>query len=85
MYRNDEYVEFGELLLILIHKDTSVYVLMDIHKGTFLSEYHLYSLTKESLGLQCINIHDLPDFYPLVSYILDGYQVIALKHSIMEK
>lgn len=82
VYRNDEYMEFGELLLILIHKDTSVYVLMDIHKGTFLSEYHLYSLTKESLGLQCINIHDLPDFYPLVSYILDGYQVIPLKHSI---
>lgn len=85
VYRNDEYMEFGELLLILIHNDTSVYVLMDIHKGTFLSEYHLYSVTKDSLGLQCININDLPDFYPLVSYILDGYQVIPLKHSIVEK
>lgn len=84
VYRN-EYMEFGELLLILIHNDTSVYVLMDIHKGTFLSEYHLYSVTKDSLGLQCININDLPDFYPLVSYILDGYQVIPLKHSIVEK
>lgn len=85
MYSNDEYMEFGELLLILIHNDTSVYVLMDIHKGTFPSEYHLYSVTKDSLGLQCININDLPDFYPLVSYIFDGYQVITLKRSIVEK
>lgn len=76
VYRNDEYMEFGELLLILIKEGTSVYVLMDIHKGVFLSEYHLYSVTKDSLGLQCININDLPDFYPLVSYILDGHQVI---------
>lgn len=45
----------------------------------------LYSVTKDSLGLQCININDLPVFYPLVSYILDGYQVIPLKHSIVEK
>lgn len=85
VYRNDEYMEFGELLLILIQNDTSVHVLMDIHKGIFLSEYHLYSVTKDSFGLQCININDLPDFYPLVSYILDGYQVIPLKHSIVAK
>ncbi|XP_047447613.1 uncharacterized protein LOC125012054 [Mugil cephalus] len=85
VYRNDEYLKFGELLLILIQNDTSVNVLMDIHKGVFLSKYHLYSVTKDSLGLQCININDLPDFYPLVSYILDGYQVIPLKHSIVEK
>lgn len=68
VYINDEYIEFGELLLILIQNDTSVYVLMDIHKGTFLSEYHLYSVTKDSLGLECVNINDLLDFYPLVSY-----------------
>lgn len=85
VYINDEYMEFGELLLILIQNDTSVYVLMDIHKGIFLSEYHLYSVTKDSLGFQCININDLADFYPLVSYILDWYQVIPLKHSIVAK
>lgn len=77
MYRYDGCMEFGKLLLILIKNDTSVYVLMGIYKGIFLSEYHLYSVTKDSLGLHCIN--DLPDFYPLVSYILDGYQVIPLK------
>lgn len=64
---------------------THVYVLMDIHKGTFLSEYHLHSVSKDSIGLKCVNINDLLDFYPLVSYILDGYQVVPLKHSILEK
>lgn len=83
--RDDECMKFGELLLILIQNDMSVYLLMDIHKGTLLSEYHLYSLSKDSLGLKCIRIDDLPDFYPLVSYILNGYQVIPLKHSIVEK
>lgn len=85
VYRNDDCMEFGKLLLILIQNDTSVYVMMDIYKGIFLSEYHLYSVIKDSLGLHCININDLPDFYPLVSYILDGYQVIPLKHSIVAK
>lgn len=39
VYRSDEYMEFGKFILILIQN----YVLMDIHKGIFLSEYHLYS------------------------------------------
>lgn len=85
VYSNDECMEFGEVLLFLIQNNTSVYALMDIHKGIFLSEYHMYSVTKDSLGLMCVNINDLPDFYPLVSYILDGYQVIPLKHSIVAK
>ena len=85
MYRNDEYMEFGELPLILTQNGTSGYVLMDIHKGIVLSEYRLYYVTKDSLRLQCINTDDLPEFYPLVWYIVDGYQVIPLKRSIVAK
>lgn len=85
VYSNDDQMEFGELLLILIQNDTSVYVLMNIHKGICLPEYHMYSVTKDSHKLECVNINDLADFYPLVSYILDGYQVIPLKHSIVSK
>lgn len=66
--RNDMYMEFCELLFI--QNDTYVFVLMNIHKGIFISEYNLHYVTKGSLGLQSINVNDLLDFYTLVSYIL---------------
>lgn len=44
--KNDETVEFGELLIILIKNDAEVYFVMDIHKADYHSEYHLYSAKK---------------------------------------
>lgn len=83
--KNDESMEFGELLIILIQNDAAVYFVMDIHKADYHSEYHLYSVTKQSTRLQCLNMNDLVDFYPLPSYIVDGHQVIPLKHSVLSK
>ena len=65
--RNDESMEFGELLIILIQNDAAVYFVMDVHKADYHSEYHLYSVTKQSTRLECLNINDLVDFYPLPS------------------
>jgi len=83
--KNDESMEFGELLIILIQNDSAVYFVMDIHKTDYHSEYHLYSVTKQNARLQCVNINDLVDFYPLPSYIVNGHQVIPLKHSVLSK
>lgn len=83
--RNDESMEFGELVIILIQNDEAVYFVMDVHEAIYHSEYHLYSVTKQSPRLQCLNIKDLIDFYPLPSYIVDGHQVIPLKHSVLSK
>ncbi len=69
---NNESIEFGELLIILIQNDAAVYFVVDIHKADYHPEYHLYSVTKQSTWLQCLNINDLVDFYPLPSYIVDG-------------
>lgn len=83
--KNDESMEFGELLIVLIHNDAAVYFVMEIHKADYHAEYHLYLVTKQSTGLQCVNINDLVDFYPLPSYIVDGHRVIPLKHSVLSK
>lgn len=83
--KNDETVEFGELLIILIKNDAEVYFVMDIHKADYHPEYHLYSVKKDSVVLQCLEISDLVDFYPLTSYIVNGHQVIPLKHSIFSR
>lgn len=82
--KNDESMEFGELLIIII-KNQAVYFVMEVHECAYHSEYHLYSVTKESTTFQCLNINNLVDFYPLPSYILDGHQVIPLKHSVLSK
>ena len=83
--KNDESMEFGELLIVLILNDAAVYFLMDIHKADYHSEYHLHSVTKQGTWLQCLNINNLVDFYPLPSYIVNGHKVIPLKHSVLSK
>jgi len=82
----DEYMEFKELVLILIQNETAVYFVMDVQTAVYHSEYHLYSVTKQTSSTLCLNINDLVDFYPLTSYHLDnGQQVIPLKHSVFSK
>lgn len=87
--KNDETLEFGELLIILIKNNTEVYLVMDVHKGDYHFEYHLYSVKKDvvrwSVMLLCLKISDLVDFYPLTSYVVNGHKVIPLKHSIVSK
>ena len=83
--KNDESMEFGELVIILIKKEAAVYFVIDVHEADYHSEYHMYSVTKQSTRMQCLNINDLVDFYPLPSYIVNGAQVIPLKHSVLSK
>lgn len=83
MTRSDDLVEFGELTLILIKDETVVHFLMRIFAADFLPQYHLHALNKETERIQCININDLLDFYPLTSYIINGHQAAPLKHSVL--
>lgn len=79
----NESMEFGELVIILIKDIATVYFLMDTHKSDHLPKYHLYAVTQQSTGMQCVNINALVDFYPLTSYIVNGHRVIPLKHSVL--
>lgn len=72
---NDESMEFGELVIILVKDNATVYFLMYTHKSDHLPKYHLYSVTQQSTGMV--------DFYPLTSYIIDEHTVIPLKHSVL--
>lgn len=53
----------------------------------FLPKYHLYSVRNTSESVQCLYIEDLPDIYPLASYVLQGFRfffmVVPLKHSVV--
>lgn len=79
---NADSVEFCELVLILIKNDT-VYLLVSMYKAEFLTQYHVYSVRKDNEKMQCLNISDLIDFYPLPAYMKDGYQMVSLKHSVL--
>lgn len=80
--RNVDSMEFGELLLIFLKHDTIIHFLMRVFIAEFLPDYHMYSVHKQSDTIQCVNISDLADFYPLSSYMINGHQVVPLKHSI---
>lgn len=49
----------------------------------FLPQYHLYSVRKDDENMQCLNISELTDFYPLPSYMKDGYQMVQLKQCVV--
>lgn len=83
--KNDETMEFGELVVILIQHNATVYFVFDMHTSEYHNEYHMYSVTKLTAQLLCLNITNLADFYPLKSYIINGHRVIPLKHSILSQ
>lgn len=83
--KNGEWTEFGELLIILIQNDAAVYFVMEMYKADYHSEYHLYTVIKQSTRVQCLSSNDLVEFYPLSSYIVNGYQFIPLKHSVLSE
>lgn len=75
-------MEFGELVLILIKNDT-VHFLVSVYKAELHPEYHVYSVRKDTEKMKCLKISDLIDFCPLPSYIVEGHQMIPLKHSVV--
>lgn len=67
--RNDESVDFGELILIFMRDDSALHFLMRVYDGQFLPHYHMY-LVKKKIGgrLECSHISKLIDMWPLSSY-----------------
>lgn len=64
--KNDESMEFGELVVILIQHNATVFFVLDMHTSEYHNEYHMYSVTKLTAQLLCLNITHLVDFYPFV-------------------
>ncbi|CAM4569903.1 unnamed protein product [Leuciscus chuanchicus] len=71
---NDESMEFGELVIILVKDNATVYFLMDTHKSDHLPKYHLYSVTQQKVSkhilvetLQSLGIETHDDFRFVVS------------------
>lgn len=48
-------MEFGELFIILIQNDITVYFVMNIFKVHYHSEYHFYLVTKPNTRLQSLS------------------------------
>ncbi|XP_029706564.1 uncharacterized protein [Takifugu rubripes] len=51
---------------------------MDTQKANCHPECHLYSVAKRTTWLECLEICDLVDFYPLSSYIAVNFVVLLL-------
>ena len=83
--RNDDSVEFGELILIVVKDDSALHFLRRIYSAEFLPPYHMYSVKNDSGRLQCLHIKQLIDMWPLTSYMKNGYQIVPLKHSILSE
>lgn len=74
-------IEFSELVLILINN--TVHFLVSVYSAEFLPQCHMFSIWRDNENMECVNINDLIDFYPLPYYIKDGYKIVPLKHSVL--
>lgn len=84
--KNDDSVEFGELILIFVKGDSALHFLMRAYDGEFLPYYHMYLVKKKTGGrLECRHISKLIDMWPLSSYTKNGYQFVPLKHSVLSE
>lgn len=61
----------------------ALHFLMSMYIVEFLPQSHLYSVRKSTEKMQCLNISDSTDIYPLPSYMKDRYQMVPLKHSVL--
>ena len=80
--KNDDSVEFGEIILILVKDDFALHFLMRVYDGEFLSHYHMYCV-KNTGRLECRLVSELIDMWPLSYYINNGYHIVPLKHSLL--
>lgn len=56
---NDDSVEFGEIILILVKDDFALHFLLRLHDAEFLSHYH--SIKKDTVRLECRLVGELID------------------------
>ena len=70
--KNDDSVEFGEIILILVKDDFALHFLMRVYDGEFLSHYHMYSVKKDTGRLECRLASEMIDMWPLSCYINNG-------------
>lgn len=80
--KNDDSVEFGEIILILVKDEFALHFLTRVHDVEFLSHYHMYTVKKDTGRLECRRVSDLVDMWPLSYYMQNGYQIVPLKHSL---
>lgn len=69
---NTDSLEFGELVLILIKELQCSFSGVNVPRRIPSNE-----------RMQCLNISDLIDFYPMPSCMKNGYQLIPLNHSAL--
>ncbi|KAE8739857.1 hypothetical protein FOCC_FOCC014644 [Frankliniella occidentalis] len=69
---------YGEIVLILFNGHQVKYVIKKHQAEDSLQGYYRI-LGREGLG--SILQEDLPDYYPLASYLHNGYQCLSLKHA----
>lgn len=81
--KNDDSMEFGEIILIFVKDDFALHFLMRVYDGEFLSHYHMYSVKKDTVRLECRLVSELIDMWPLSYYINNGCWIVPLKHSLL--
>lgn len=72
-------LQVGRIKQILVTPNDSIYLVLEVH--TAESSWCGYYVIKTQETSRVINIKDLPDYFPLPSYLVNGKNCIVLKHS----
>lgn len=79
----EEGLVMGKIKVILIHRDSAVYFIIEKYLAVRLPHIGVHCLTQSQKRYCCVNQENLFDYYPLPEYIVGGMALIVLHHSLL--
>ena len=82
--RNEDYTNFGKIILIIVSNGTDVHFVTQNYSSFFLIELGLFQLNNSCDKMYCTHSSELSDYYPLPSYKVNGKILISLHHTVCD-
>ncbi|XP_064455219.1 uncharacterized protein LOC135366447 isoform X1 [Ornithodoros turicata] len=84
--REESTVIFARLEAAALCEDTSLFLIISEAHSSYLDDLGIYAVEgiADTTPVQCVNITDIVDYYPLPLYSCLNRKVLVLKHSIFD-
>ena len=86
-YNEHSKQQLGCIVMLLIKRATEVYVAVEQVRCEIIPEIGVYCLYNDRTNknpIKILNCSDLLDYLPLISYVVDGFLLMPLKHAIVD-
>ena len=82
---NNDVLTVGCIQLCLVKSDSVPLLVLKMAKCELMTEVEMYRIHEIESALTCQPMSSLLDYYPLHSYIYNGFPVLILKHMFIKR